>query len=96
MKDRSPKSENRNPSTTFVQAVGVPAGAGGDSRLSQSLRRSAFGFRISAFLRFSDFGLRFLTAALWLLAAQPLLAAATNSLKPNAIPPLRQIGRAHV
>jgi hypothetical protein len=30
-----------------------------------------------------------LALSLWLLAAQPLLAAATNSLNPNAIPPLR-------
>jgi hypothetical protein len=95
VKIRNPKSENRrkseirNPSTTFVPAIRVPAVAGGNSRLPQSLRRSAFGFRISAFLRISDFGFRILPIGFCLLAAQPILAATTNSIDPDAIPPLR-------
>jgi hypothetical protein len=48
-----------------------------------------FGFRISDFLRTSDFGLRTLLLGLWLIAAQPIFAAATNPPANDAIPPLR-------
>ena len=48
-----------------------------------------FGFWASAFFRPSGFGLRVLPIGFCLLAAQPLLAATTNSLASDDIPPLR-------
>jgi len=89
VKDRSPKTEIRNPKALGqggcgARLVQTECAAGCTGRAV-----SLFGFRISAFLRFSDFGLRFLTAALGLLAAQSVLAAATNSLAPDKLPPLR-------
>ena len=50
---------------------------------------SAFGFRISAFLRTSDFGLRISPILLSLLVSQLSFAATTNPPSADAIPPLR-------
>ena len=76
-----PKSEEQSACGTrppATAAAGTPTG----------YTKFLFGFRISAFFRPSDFGLRISTPALWLLIpALPLLAATPTS--PDAIPPLR-------
>jgi hypothetical protein len=95
VKVRSPKSEARRKSeglssnpedqsacvTRLSSAAAVTTRKGGAEFL--------FGFRFSAFLRISDFGPRILVAALYLLAAQPSLAAATNPPTDGEIPALR-------
>ena len=86
MSIQNPKSEIRNPNAQGQSGFGSGLG----SALAACIGRpaSSFGFRISAFLRISDFGFRFSSAALWLLApAFPLRAAAPIS--PDDIPPLR-------
>jgi hypothetical protein len=71
---QSPKSK--------VQSLG-----GVGRQAAVRLLLTLFGFRISDFLRVSDFGFRALFAASSLLAAQPLLSAATDA--NDEIPPLR-------
>jgi hypothetical protein len=80
MKGRTPKSETRNPKEIRRPKAEGQSGCGA---------RLAFGFRISAFLRFSGFGFRVLVPALSLLAAQPSFAAATNTATNDEIPLLR-------
>ena len=82
MKVRSPKSEDQGGCGTWPSSA-----AAATERIGRVV--SSFGFRVSAFLRTSDFGLRILPFGLWLLAAQPVLAAATNSPALDAIPPMR-------
>jgi hypothetical protein len=89
MKGRNPKAEDRRPKTEgpgFYGARLSPAARAAE-RIGRAV--SSFVFRISAFFRPSTFGLRTLAVGLCLLAAQPALAAATNSLAPDDIPPLR-------
>jgi hypothetical protein len=78
VKIRNPKSEIRRKSEGR-NPKGLPAHD----------RHSGFGFRISGFLRISDFGLRIWLRALLVLAAQLSFGAATNSPAPDDIPPLR-------
>ena len=89
MKIRSPKSENRRKAeirkpkaeglSGCWRRVSPPPATG----TLAACANAVLGFRIS------DFGFRILPIGFCLLAAPPLWAAATNSLNPNAIPPLR-------
>ena len=91
MRGRNPKPETRRPKeirrpksdcgARLSSAAAVGTLAGRASNL--------FGFRISAFLRVSGFGLRILAAALSLLFAQSLFAADTNPATNSEIPALR-------
>jgi hypothetical protein len=76
MRGGNPKSEIRNPKAEGENGCGA--------RFT-----SAFGFRISAFLRASDFGFRILALGFSLLVAQPSFAAATNNPTNGDIPLLR-------
>ena len=58
-------------------------------RISTRRTQTAFGFRFSAFLRPSDFGLRICPLLLTLLASQVAFGATTNPPSSDAIPPLR-------
>jgi hypothetical protein len=78
MKIRNPKSEIRR-KPEGRNPKGLPAHD----------RHSGFGFRISGFLRVSDFGLRIWLGALLVLAARLSFGAATNAPTPDDIPPLR-------
>ena len=94
MKGRNPKteirrkSEARNPKSEGWRRCGARLSPAAAARPRRAI--PLFGFRVSAFLRISDLGLR-ISALRLLLAAQPAPAAATNSLTvaPDAIPPLR-------
>jgi len=95
MKIRSPKAEARRKAeirdpTSAGQRVGGtwPAGSAATTARIGSAR-SSFGFRGSAFLRVSGFGFRVWVGTVSVLAARLSFAAATNSLAPDAIPPLR-------
>ena len=79
---RTPKAEGRSACGKWPFQTTATQGRTGRTRC-------LFGFRISAFLRVSGFGLRVLSAAFSLLVAHPSLAAATNSPGPDDIPPLR-------
>lgn len=95
MKGRTPKSEIRNQKEIRRPKAEGQSGCG--ARLSQTTAvgtradrtSSPFGFRISAFLRASDFGLRILALGFSLLVAQPSFAAATNTPTNGEIPALR-------
>jgi hypothetical protein len=88
MKGRTPK-EIRRPK--------VEGQSSGGARLSQIAAVGTragrtsflFGFRISAFLRDSDFGFRIFTSALCLLAPALSFCAATNTPTSDEIPSLR-------
>ena len=92
---RDPKSEIRNPKEIRSPKAEGLSGCGAPlSQTSAFVTLAArasnlFGFRISAFLRVSGFGLRILAAALSLLFAQSLFAAATNTSTNAEIPALR-------
>ena len=81
MKGGNPKSEIRNP-----KEIRRPKVEG--QSLCGARFASAFGFRISAFLRISGFGFRILALAFSLLAAQPAFAS-TNTPTNGEIPALR-------
>ena len=94
MKGRNPKTEGRRkaeirrPKSEEQSACGTcPPPAAAPGTLT-GCTKFLFEFRISAFFRPSDFGLRISTPALWLLIpALPLLAATPTST--DAIHPLR-------
>jgi hypothetical protein len=94
MKGRNPKTEGRKKAETRRAKSEGQGGCGARLAPSALAARctgravSSFGFRVSTFLRPSDLGLRTFAFSLWLLAHQSVLAA-TNSLAPDAIPPLR-------
>ena len=79
MKGRSPKSEGRSPKE--IRRPRVEARKPTPEPRCAALDRAdfAFGFRISAFLRPSDFGLRTLPIASAFSPPNPSLPAATNS-----------------
>jgi hypothetical protein len=95
VKVRNPKSEIRrkaeirNPKIEDRSALGTWPFPKVATWECTNRRKWLFGFRISDFLLVSDFGFRFLFAALSLLAARPLFAAATNAPANDEIPPLR-------
>jgi hypothetical protein len=83
VKGRTAKSETPNPKEIRRPKVEGQRGCG--ARFA-----SAFGFRVSSFLRISDFGFRAFSLALFLLAAQPCFAATTtNTSAQGEIPALR-------
>ena len=94
MRARNPKSEDRRKSE--VRGAKSEGQCACGPRLAPAARAaggmgravSSFGFRVSAFLRPSGFGFRPLAFGLWLVAAQPVLAA-TNAPGLDEIPPLR-------
>jgi len=81
MRGRNPKSEIRNP-----KEIRSPKAEG--QSLCGARFASAFGFRISAFLRISGFGFRILALTLSLLAVPPSFAS-TNTPTNGEIPALR-------
>ena len=94
MKGRNPKSEGRERSETRRPKAESRCGCG--TRLSLAVAAGSrsgrtkflFGLRTSALFRPSDFGLRILTAVLWLLAPVLALPAASRTAADD-IPPLR-------
>jgi hypothetical protein len=95
MKIRSPKAEARrkaeirNPTSEGQSVGGTWSSASAATTARMGSARSSFGFQGSAFLRVSGFGFRVWTGTVSVLAARLSFAAATNSLAPDAIPPLR-------
>jgi hypothetical protein len=80
MKGPNPKSEIRNSKEIRSPKAEAQSVCGARFAL-------AFGFQISAFLRFSVFGFRFLALGFSLLVVQPSFAAATNGEIPELRPP---------
>ena len=100
MKGRSPKSEGRrkaegrNPKAEGRSACGKWPFQTTATQGRTGRTRCLFGFRVSAFLRASGFGLRILSAAFSLLVAHPSLAAATNSPgRTTSLPFVRHMPR---
>src|ERR1035437_6146367 len=95
MKGRNPKvegrkkAEDRRSKTEGRRSYEARPSPAARTKAGISRAVSLFGFRVSAFFRPSGFGIRILPVGLWLLAAQSVLAAATNSLAPDKLPPLR-------
>jgi hypothetical protein len=87
MKGRSSKFEVRSSKSEGRSACGTWPFTTAATRWRTACMKCLFGFRISDFLRPSDFGLRTFIPSL--LAAQPLFAAATNAPANDEIPPLR-------
>ena len=94
MKGRNPKAEGRmKAEIRGAKSEGVGAcwtwlapAARAAGRMGGAV--ASFGFRVSAFIRPPGVGLRILAFGLWLVAAQPVLAA-TNAPGLDEIPPLR-------
>jgi len=94
VKGRNPKTEGRRKAEIRMSNAEIGCGCGTRLTLVATAARltdptnSLLGFRISAFLRPSVFGLRVLTPSLSLLATT-LSLPGTTSNAPDAIPPLR-------